>query len=213
MHTPNCGGSVWGTRPVKEGHTPKRCSDADPFRDKERAGEAQLNDDGSPKLEYKRITDPEKYNASYREQLESQGLSVEEIEAAEAKNQVHHIIPDNVMEVHPLMVAARDVGYDPDNMGNLIGLTGKRTKETDSGAELGHRTDHPRYDLKVVAELNAAEKQLVKDYGSLEKVPRAELLEAIRKVEAEMRSKIEERDVPIKDGRLANLPMPAQVAA
>ena len=168
------------------------------------AGEPRRTADGLPVLETERLSDPERMRASYRELLSSQGLSPAAAARAMEKNAVHHIIPDNVVRQHPLMIEARTTaGYDLDNPGNLVGLTKERGPATDRGEELGHWTSHTLYDGKVVEELDKAMRRLRREYGTLGKAPRADVLDAVRKVEAAMRDKIERRDVPTKDGRLA----------
>jgi hypothetical protein len=178
-----------------------------------RAGEPQRDQAGRPKLALARISERERYRSNYAGQLAARGMTGDEISRDMDKNQIHHIIPDNIVRRHRLMVYAREAGYDLDNDGNLIGLTADDTEATRSGAELGHRTSHPDYDAMVYGELNAAEKRLRREYGPLREVPADKLLEAVRKVEEEMRARILRREVPIKDGRLANLPVPARVAA
>ena len=167
------------------------------------AGEPRRTADGAPVIEFVRLSDRDTYTANYRRHLESEGMTPAQIERAVEKNSIHHIIPDNVVRAHPLMITARTRGFDLDEPSNLIGLTKERTEATDSGEELGHWTDHPRYDDAVVDELDAVARRLRLKHGSLDDAPESEVIEAIRKVEDSMRKRIEARDVPTKGGRLA----------
>lgn len=178
-----------------------------------KAGEPRRTADGIPVLKTERLSDPSVYEANYRIQLESQGMTPAQIERAVDKNSIHHIIPDNVTRAHPLMISARTRGFDLDEPSNLIGLTKARSEATDSGEELGHWTSHPRYDDAVVDELDAAARRLRRKHGSLDDAPQSEVLDAIRKVEDSMREKIEKREVPTKGGRLAAVGARIEAAA
>ena len=51
--------------------------------------------------------------------------------------------------------------------------------------------------------LEAAEKRIKKAHGSLKEAPKPAVLDEVRKIEAEMRDRIQRKDVPTKGGRLA----------
>lgn len=151
------------------------------------AGEPRRDADGKPILKSNRISD----ESAYRKNAQ-----------AEDGEQTHHIIPDNLARHHPLMEQARSFGYDLDRASNLINLPARTTS-----GQIAHNTSHPEYDAEVFGALQAAEKRLKKDYGSLKSAPAPAVLDAVRKIEADMRSKIERQEVPTKDGRLAVLDM------
>jgi hypothetical protein len=153
-----------------------------------------------------RLSVPENMRANYRQALEQQGMAGPEIARHVRASAIHHIIPDNLARSHPVMVAARAAGYDLDRASNLVGLAKERSAATDSGAELGHWTFHPKYDKEVAAQLDAAKKRLEREHGTLHKAPKPAGLEAVREVEQAMRERIERRDVPTKGGRLAAVP-------
>ena len=140
---------------------------------------------GKPRLKSERIAD----EATYRKNAQ----------AADGE-QVHHIIADNLVRHHPLMARARELGYDLDNPDNLIAMPA-----TAGSGAIAHNTDHPEYDAEVLGALNDAQRRLKREYGPLKDVPRGALLDAIRQVEDDMRGRIQRRDVPTKDGRLAML--------
>lgn len=147
------------------------------------AGEPKRDADGKPKLESTRIS------SDYREAAGAKG-----------GEQAHHLITDRLARRHPLMAHARGLGYDLDRPSNLLAMP----EEGGDGA-ISHNTDHPDYDAEVFGALNAAEKRLKRDHGSLKDAPVGEVLDAVRDVEDAMRERIQRRDVPTKDGRLSAL--------
>lgn len=146
------------------------------------SGSPKMDKAGKPRLKSERIAD----EATYRKAGHPGD-----------GDQVHHIIPDNLVRHHPLMARARALGYDLDNPDNLLPMPAK------AGGAIAHNTDHPEYDAEVFGALQAAEKRLRREYGPLDKAPRDKVLDAVHKVEADMRARIQRRDVPTKDGRLA----------
>ena len=121
------------------------------------------------------------------------------------KSAVHHIIPDNVVQDHPLGVAARDAGYNLDRGSNLKGLPKSKELTDLKGGDAGHWSSHPKYDQLVRGELDTIQAGLEKQFGSLDKVPKQRLLDEMKKVEDKFRDKIDKNDVPKKDGRLTEL--------
>lgn len=114
--------------------------------------------------------------------------------------QVNHLIPDSLVRHHPMMKLARDAGYDLNNPNNLLPMPDKPTE-----GEIYHKGDHPKYTTTVFGALNAEQKRLKRIYGRMDKVPADELLDAVRRVEDDARKRIEAKDVPVEDGRLAAL--------
>lgn len=169
------------------------------------AGEPRRTADGMPVLETERLSNPAAANRNYRALLEAEGKTPAQITADLSRTAVHHIIPDNVVRQHPLMIQARTaLGYDLDQSTNLIGLAKEKTQATEMGDELGHWTDHTFYDMAVADELDQAQQTLRRRHGLIERAPKQEVLDAIRKVEDGMRKKIKAQEVPKKDGRLAS---------
>lgn len=158
------------------------------------AGSPKVDKQGRPKLKYGRLSEGQE--KEYRANA-----------GAQPGDDAHHIIPDNLVRRHKLMVHARNAGYDLNYPGNMIALPANPT-----GAKVGHNTDHPKYDAEVIGLLNENMKRLNREHGSLRNAPPSEVLDAVRKIEAEMRKRIEKRDVPIKDGRLATLGRPVSTA-
>jgi HNH/ENDO VII superfamily nuclease len=159
------------------------------------AGEPKRDENGKPKLKSSRLAVDDAYRANYVAGQEARGESAD----LDGK-QIHHIIPDNLVRHHPLMAQARKLGYDLDHADNLIGMP-----DNGESADIGHKTSHPQYDEQVFTKLQAAQKALEKEYGDLPSAPKADVMDAVRKVEADMRKRIETRDVPVKNGRLADL--------
>lgn len=151
------------------------------------AGSPKVDKEGRPKLKYGRLSEGQE--DEYRANA-----------GAQPGEEAHHIIADNLVRRHKLMVHARMAGYDLNHPGNMIALPANPT-----GQKVGHNNDHPKYDAEVIGLLNENMKRLNREHGSLRNAPPAEVLDAVRKIEAEMRKRIEKRDVPIKDGRLATL--------
>lgn len=170
------------------------------------AGEPKRDKDGKPVLTSNRLADD--YRDALRDSLMASGLSESEADAAMQGKQVHHVIPDNLARHHPLMAYARTLGYNLDAPSNLIAMTGAK-----ANGEIAHKTSHPEYDAMVFGALNDAEKRLKKAHGSLQAAPKPAVLEEVRKIEAAMRQKIERKDVPTKDGRLAALDEDTDAAA
>ncbi len=160
-----------------------------------------------------RISNPSVMNRNYKKGL-AQDLEVKnpswskarlekEVAKEVEKNAVHHLIPDNVVQDHPLAQAARDVGYDLDNSENLIGLPKSKSLTDIEAGEMGHWTSHPQYDKIVKDELTKVQKLLEKKFGSLDKVPKQRLMDAMKNVEEKLQKLIEDGLAPIKDGHLA----------
>ncbi len=160
-----------------------------------------------------RISNPSVMNRNYKsavgQELRAKNpgwteakLEAELIKEVE-KNSVHHLIPDNVVQDHPLAQAATKAGYSLDNAGNLKGLPKSKVLTDIEAGEMGHWTSHPQYDRLVKDELDTVQKALEKEFKSLDKVPKQRLLDALKSVEDKLRKLIEDGKAPIKDGHLA----------
>ncbi len=160
-----------------------------------------------------RISNPSVMNRNYKsavgQELRAKNpgwteakLEAELIKEVE-KNSVHHLIPDNVVQDHPLTQAATKAGYSLDNAGNLKGLPKTKVLTDIEAGEMGHWTSHPQYDRLVKDELDTVQKALEKEFKSLDKVPQQRLLDALKGVEDKLRKLIEDGKAPIKDGHLA----------
>jgi hypothetical protein len=166
-----------------------------------------------------RISNPSVMNKNYkaqvreriREQHKGQKLTDKQLEAKVAKevgeHAVHHLIPDNLIQDHALGKAARKAGYDLDRGPNLQGLRkNQRLTDKDAG-DIGHWSSHPKYDKLVDAELTRVQKVLEKEFGSLDKVPNARMLDEMKKVESKFRQLFESKKVPLDPdtGRLVEV--------
>ena len=107
--------------------------------------------------------------------------------------QAHHLIPDEVARTHPLAQAARARGVPPwdlDNPDNGIALPGSPEKVGTTGLPV-HRGSHREYTFYARDALREAEKALVKQYGSLDKVPPEVLVQTMKALEKQLRHDVE----------------------
>jgi hypothetical protein len=129
------------------------------------------------------------------------------VKAEMERTQIHHIIPDKVMQNTELGRAARAAGYDLDRAENLMALPNKRTFDPTKDA-VGHWSKHSRYSDTVKARMEAVANDLKAEYGALENVPKDVLEREMRKIETEFRQRLEIGDVPrSSNGRLSALPV------
>lgn len=162
-------------------------------------------------LSAERISNPSVMNRNYkdavreriREVYRGKPLSEAQLDAKVAQevgqNAVHHLIPDNLVQDHPLGVAARKAGYDLDRGSNLQGL--KKTEgltDVDAG-DIGHWSSHPNYDKLVEADLTTAQKAIEKDFGSLDNALKTDagkkrMVDEMRKIEDKFRNLFEKGD-------------------
>ena len=104
-----------------------------------------------------------------------------------------HLIPDEVARTHPLAQAARARGvppWDVDNPDNGIALPGSPEKVGTTGLPV-HRGSHREYTFYARDALREAEKALVKQYGSLDKVPPEVLVQTMKALEKQLRHDVE----------------------
>ena len=117
----------------------------------------------------------------------------------------HHLIPDEVARTHPLALAARARGappWDLDNPDNGIALPGSPEKVGTTGLPV-HRGSHANYTEHARDALREAEKALVKEYGSVDRVPPEVLVQTMKTVEKKLRHDIlTEPDLLSPMGRL-----------
>lgn len=150
------------------------------------------------------------YRAAVAQQLQAENPSWKrarvELAALKVilKNSVHHLIPDNVVQDHPVAKAAKKAGYNLDQASNLKGLAKNKTLLEPEG-DPGHWTSHPQYDKLVTGELDIAQLNLEKEFGTLDKVPAERLIKEMTKVETKMNKLIDEGKAPVKDGHLSVL--------
>lgn len=106
--------------------------------------------------------------------------------------QAHHLIPDEVARTHPLALAARARGappWDLDNPENGIALPGSPEKVGTTGLPV-HRGSHRGYTFYARDALGEADKALVKQYGSLDKVPPEVLVQTMKTLEKKLRHEV-----------------------
>ena len=144
------------------------------------AGEPARDGQGRPKLKNTRLA------SNYRDG--ANGMPGEE---------VNHIIPDNLVRHHPLMARAREFGFDLDAPENLLAMP----RDPEPG-RVAHHGDHKHYDAQVYKELQRAQRRLKNRFDSLDAAPPQDVLREIRRVQDDMRKRLESGDVPTKDGRL-----------
>jgi hypothetical protein len=107
-------------------------------------------------------------------------------------HEAHHLVPDAVVQDHPLFEAARTRGsppYDLDRASNGIYLP-----NTDADRIPGvtdhlpvHSGSHPQYNLLAQREADRVFNKLINEFGSLDKVPAGRLIQACTDVEDAMR--------------------------
>jgi Domain of unknown function (DUF4157)/A nuclease family of the HNH/ENDO VII superfamily with conserved AHH len=128
---------------------------------------------------------------------------------------IHHLIPDAVVQKHPLMILAREkLGYSLDRAKNLLGMAGKEEwaeivagqgQKVGSGytQSAGHWTSHEKYSEQVYNYLTTKKTVMERRFGSLDGISKDELEKAIEETENHFRNLIDQKKAPTKDGRLA----------
>jgi hypothetical protein len=152
------------------------------------------------------------YEAALTERLKAANPTWTEREVSAAvrtemeRTQIHHIIPDKVMQNTELGRAAQKAGYDLDRAENLMALPNKRTFDPTKDA-VGHWSKHSKYSEAVQDEMTRTADKLKGKYGALENVPKDVLEREMKRIETEFRQKLEIGDVPRSpNGRLSALP-------
>ena len=152
------------------------------------------------------------FKAEVENRLRAKGLTGEAlrrgVDAEISRVQIHHIIPDELVQSTELGRAAQKAGYNLDEATNLRGMPRKPGDRFDE-FDVEHRGSHPRYTESVKAEIIRTTRQLKRRYktDTLDNVPADILKKEMRRIENEFRQKIKNNDVPMKDGKLALLPM------
>jgi A nuclease family of the HNH/ENDO VII superfamily with conserved AHH len=105
--------------------------------------------------------------------------------------QVNHLIPDEIAQRNPLMIEAlkRDL-FNVDRASNLLPMPGKAGVRKANLNLIGHQGSHGDYSRLINQELSDVGGELIREYGSLGKVPEAELMQAIKDIENSARTRI-----------------------
>ena len=139
------------------------------------------------------------------------------IKAEKNRVQIHHLIPDEVVQTTELGKAAQKAGYNLDEGNNLKGMPrteGDRINEFDTE----HRGSHPKYSGLVTEEMNKTAKKIRDKYNlkSLENLPKdqekmiqKEIRLEMKRIEKQFRRKIERNDpsIILNNGKLAMIPL------
>lgn len=177
----------------------------------------QINSEG--RIAYRegieRLSNPNLMRNNFKTEVENRlrakGLTGEalrrRVEAEMSRVQIHHIIPDELVQSTELGKAAQNAGYNLDEASNLRGMPrtpGDRLDEFD----VEHRGSHPRYTSAVEREMMIVTNELKRKYKTktLDTVPPEIIKSRMREVETKFRQKITNNDVELKDGKLALLP-------
>lgn len=158
-----------------------------------------------------RISIPSVMRANFKAQLtqtfSAQGLTGKKLEKAVAdemaRTQIHHLIPDEIVQKTELGKLAVSHGYNLDRGENLLGLARSAADKKLKG-EVGHWTSHPKYSREVEEEMNRTFNALKQKPGR-KQIPPQEILDEMRRIEDMFRKKINDGNVPKIDGRLADL--------
>ncbi len=165
------------------------------------------------------------FEASIRADIKakSPNLNISQIErlvrSERGRVQIHHLIPDEVVQTTELGRAAQKAGYNLDQASNLRGMPRKQSDRLDD-LDIEHRGSHPKYSELVTKEMNDAAKNIRRKYkldslDHMDKLPTEKVQKIQREIRLEMkriekhfRLKIENNDprIPIKDGKLAMIP-------
>lgn len=147
----------------------------------------------------------------FRKELAATGLTGGKLEKAVekavekemARTQIHHLVPDEIVQKTELGKLARDAGYNLDRSENLLGLARSAADKKLTG-EVGHWTSHPKYSREVEAEMTRTHNALKAKHGA-NPIPKQEILDEMKRIESLFRKKINDGKVPQVDGRLARL--------
>ena len=149
-----------------------------------------------------------------RQSLTAQGLTGKRLENAiekeMARTQIHHLLPDEIVQKTELGKLAQKAGYNLDRSDNLLGLA-RSAADKKAKTDVGHWTSHPKYSREVEAEMDKTLNALKQKYGK-KAIPQQEVLDEMRRIEEMFRKKINDGKVPQIDGRLAELTSKSMVA-
>ena len=118
-------------------------------------------------------------------------------------HQLHHIIPDNVVQRNPLAKEAYKRGYDLDRASNLEALPSYGKPE-----ELVHRGPHKEWDNYVSEVLNNQEEDLLEAYSvdSVDKLPARALENALKSAERKLQKDLVNTQLGLQKGWLKREP-------
>ncbi len=115
--------------------------------------------------------------------------------------QVNHLVPDAVAQSDPMMIEMlkRNI-YDVDHVGNLLPMPGKAEMRKANADLIGHQGSHENFNNLVREQLRQRRTILIREHGSLSKVPDNELKESVKGIEDAMREEIINRssDIPTR---------------
>ena len=137
---------------------------------------------------------------------------------------IHHLIPDEVVRNHRLMILAREkLGYSLDHSSNLLGMADKAEWEAIGKGQgqkvgdgytqaMGHWSSHAQYSEFVFKYLDDILDDLLPASGRLKDIDLNALEKALQKAENEFRQLINTKSPKIKqkDGRIAWTPTEAE---
>lgn len=163
----------------------------------------------------KRLSNPNLMRNNFRAEVENRlrakGLTGEAlqrgVDAEMNRVQIHHIIPDELVQSTDLGKAAQRAGYNLDDASNLTGMPRQPGDRLDD-FDVEHRGSHPRYSSAVEREMVLVENELKLKYKTrtLDNVPPEIIKRRMREIETKFRRKIKTNDVELKNGKLAFLP-------
>ena len=108
--------------------------------------------------------------------------------ASEEGMQDHHLIPDNVVQKHPITKEAlkreKTLGWHLDNKENLIRLPSTEETKKKYPDRPMHSGSHSEWDKMVISRLDARLALLISKFGQIEDVPDPQLISAINTVES-----------------------------
>ncbi|PTL85985.1 hypothetical protein DAT35_03080 [Vitiosangium sp. GDMCC 1.1324] len=110
-------------------------------------------------------------------------------------NQLHHLIPDEVAQMHELVKEAleRLESYTIDRGTNILDMPAFKN----DGQQIMHLGSHPKYSRFVGSKLDKALREITRDKKiALRSVKPEELNRALMEVEAELRKAIESGNLP-----------------
>ena len=118
-------------------------------------------------------------------------------------HQLHHIIPDNVVQRNPLAKEARLRGYNLDRASNLEALP-----SYGKPGELVHRGPHGKWDSHVEQVLNSVKDELLNDYvvNSVDKLPDRALENALKSAERKLQKDLVNTQLGLQKGWLKQEP-------
>jgi hypothetical protein len=113
--------------------------------------------------------------------------------------QRNHLIPDEIVRSHPLMIEARRRNlYNLDRASNILPMPSTAKARKANPRLIGHQGSHNGYNNLINNNLELVKQILVRRYDSLSKVPNIVLIRAIERVENNARIRILEHNIPLR---------------